>query len=132
MLTVIMLCVPRGDNACSACATNPLPVPFSPVIKMFASDGATREIISMTGRMAGASAIKLGAPPRNNWLAASSRRPLRNASASSTCVRTIASRRSLSHGLGTKSRAPRFIASTARSIVAHAVITTIGKVLSIS
>src|SRR5213076_1648617 len=50
----------------------------------------------------------------------------------SICVRTIESNRSLSQGFGTKSRAPRFIASTARSIVAHAVITTMGRVLSIS
>ena len=52
MFTVIMLCDVRGESACSACAINPLPVPFSPVIKMFASDGATREIISKTGRIA--------------------------------------------------------------------------------
>ena len=45
-------------------------------------------------------------------------------------VLTTAINRSLSHGFGIKSRAPRFIASTARSIVAHAVITTIGSVLS--
>src|SRR5207244_2513951 len=43
-----------------------LPVPFSPVIKMFASDGATREIISSTGRMAADSAMMLGAPPRRS------------------------------------------------------------------
>jgi len=63
---VIMLCDARGERACSACAINPLPVPFSPVIKMFASDGATREIISKTGRIAGDSAIKFGAPPRRS------------------------------------------------------------------
>ena len=52
MFTVIMLCEARGESACSACATRPLPVPFSPVIRTFASDGATREIISSTGRIA--------------------------------------------------------------------------------
>ena len=44
----------RGDTACSDCATVPLPVPFSPVIRTLASDGPTLAIISSTGRMAGA------------------------------------------------------------------------------
>ena len=130
MFTVIMLCVARGESACNACAIKLLPVPFSPVMSTFASDGATREIISTTGRIDGASAIMFGTLPTRSLLAASSFWPLRNALPSSICVRTIVSKRSLSHGFGTKSRAPRFIASTARSIVAHAVITTIGNVLS--
>jgi hypothetical protein len=125
-----MLWDARSENACSACAIRLLPVPFSPVMRTFASDGATREIISITGRIEGASAIKFGTFPPRSLLAASSFRPLRNALANSICVRTIVSSRWLSHGFGTKSRAPRFIASTARSIVAHAVITTIGRVLS--
>ena len=45
---------------------------------------------------------------------------------------TIVSNRWLSQGLVTKSRAPRFIASTASSMLAQAVITTIGSVESIS
>ena len=49
---------------------------------------------------------------------------------SSTCVRTIASSRALSHGFWTKSRAPRRIASTATSTLPHAVITTTGSVAS--
>jgi hypothetical protein len=36
---------------------------FRLVIKMFASDGATREIISKTGRIAGDSAINFGRTP---------------------------------------------------------------------
>ena len=89
MFTVIMLCDARCESACSARATRPLPVPFSPVMSTFASDGATREINSSTGRIRGDSAMMFGALPRSNWFAASSRRPFRNAPASSICVRTI-------------------------------------------
>ena len=38
-LTVTIGRFARGDTACSACATRPLPVPFSPVISTLASDG---------------------------------------------------------------------------------------------
>ena len=59
---------------------------------------------------------------------ASSRCCRRSARASSTCVRTIASSRALSHGFWTKSRAPRRIASTATSTLPQAVITITGSV----
>jgi hypothetical protein len=85
----------------------------------------------MTGRIAGDSAIKLGMVPRRSSFSASSFRSRRSAEASSICVLTIASNRWLSQGFVTKSRAPRFIASTANSTVAQAVITTIGRLLSI-
>ena len=61
---------------------------------------------------------------------ASSRRLRRSARPSSTCVRSVASRRALSHGFWMKSRAPRRIASTATSTLPHAVITTTGSVAS--
>ena len=82
MFTVIMLCDARGESACNACAIRLLPVPFSPVMSTFASDGATCEIISTTGRIDGASAIMFGTFPARSLLAASSFRPLRNALAS--------------------------------------------------
>src|ERR1700674_1958740 len=66
MLTVIMLCDARCESAWSARATRPLPVPFSPVINTFASEGATREINSSTGRIRGDSAMIFGALPRSN------------------------------------------------------------------
>ena len=44
--------VERSETECSVCATSPLPVPFSPVMRTLASDGPTREITSSTGRMA--------------------------------------------------------------------------------
>ena len=66
--------------------------------------------------------------PRSSEFSASRRCPLRSALASSTCVRTIASSRALSHGFWMKSRAPRRIASTATSTLPQAVMTTIGSV----
>ena len=67
---------------------------------------------------------------RSAEFSASSRSRARRARPSSTWVRTMASRRALSHGLATKSRAPRRIASTASSTLAQAVITTTGSVQS--
>ena len=96
------------------------------MINTFASDGATRAIRSRTCRIGGDSAIKLGGAPGGCLVLASSFTLSRSASANSICVRTTLSRRSLSHGFGTKSRAPRFIASTATSTVDHAVMTIIG------
>ena len=118
----------RGDSAWIACATSPLPVPFSPVIRTFASDGAVRSMSSRTGLIAGERAIRGGAPSKLRRAAPSSWRPRRNARLSSTCVRTMASSRALSHGFCTKSRAPRRIASTAMSTLAHAVSTMTGSV----
>ena len=131
IFTVIIACDARGETAWIARATRLFPVPFSPVIRTLASDGATRETISTTGRIAGDCAIKFGMVPRRSSFCASSFRSRRSAEASSICVFTMANNRWLSQGLVTKSRAPRFIASTANSTVAQAVITTIGRVLSI-
>ena len=97
-----------------------------------ASDGPTRAISSSTGCIAGDSAISIGRPSalRDAVLGLE---PLLRAAArgrAPTCVRTIASSRSLSHGFSTKSRAPRRIASTATSTMPQAVITTTGSVAS--
>ncbi len=125
--TVTIGRVARGDTAWSACATRLLPVPFSPLMSTLASDGPTRAITSSTGRMATDSASSGERPSAMSaWLASSSRRPRRIARPSAVCVRTIASRRSLSHGFCTKSRAPRRMASTATSTEPQAVITTTG------
>ena len=119
----------RLDTACSARATTPLPVPFSPRIRTLASDGPTREMTCSTACIAGDSAISLGMPsPRSSEFSASRRWPLRSAWLSSICVRMIASSRALSHGFWMKSRAPRRIASTATSTLPQAVITTTGSV----
>ena len=103
-------------------------MPFSPVISTLASDGAVRSMSSMTGFIAGERAIRGGAPSKLRRAAPSSWRPRRSARLSSTCVRTMASSRALSHGFCTKSRAPRRIASTATSTLAHAVSTMTGSV----
>ena len=63
---------------------------------------------------------------RSTRFSASSRWLRRSARASSTCVRTTASTRSLSQGFWMKSRAPRRMASTASSTVPQAVMTTTG------
>ena len=52
----------RTETACSAWATTPLPVPFSPVIRTLASDGPTRAMTSSTGRIAADWAIRVGPP----------------------------------------------------------------------
>ena len=73
-------------------ATRPLPVPFSPVISTFASDGPTREIICSTGCMAADCAISVGwpsPPPRSSEFSASRRWPWRSAWLNSACVRRI-------------------------------------------
>ena len=122
----------RVEAACSTRATIPLPAPFSPVIRTLACEGPTRAIASSTGCIARASAIMNGRlSPRSRIFSCSSCRPLRNARPSSTWVRSTASSRSFFHGLVTKSRAPRRIASTASSTLPQAVITTTGSVLSI-
>ena len=48
--------------------------------------------------------------------------------ASAICVRRMETSRAFSHGFATKSRAPRRMASTARSTLAQAVMTTTGSV----
>ena len=110
----------------------PFPVPFSPVMRTFASEGATRETSSITGRICGESEIMFGILPREQfvfclepaWL-------LRIALPSAICVRTIVSRRSLSHGLGNKIARTEFHRFDRRDrSVAHAVMTTIGSVSS--
>src|SRR5579864_8289804 len=63
-------------------------------------------------------------------VSASSRSARRMMRYKSTCVRIMLSRRWLSHGFWMKSRAPRRMASTASSTLPHAVITTIGILLS--
>ena len=119
----------RLDTACSARATTPLPVPFSPRIRTLASDGPTREITWSTPCIDGDSAMIFGMPsPRRSEFSASSRCPLRSAWLNSICVRTMASSRALSQGFWMKSRAPRRIASTATSTLPQAVITTTGSV----
>ena len=121
----------RLETAWSVRATTSFPVPGSPVINTLASEGPTRAISSITGFMAGASAIRLGRPSvRSSRFSASSRWPRFSAVLSSICVRTMASRRGLSQGFWMKSRAPRRMASTATSTVPHAVITTTGTVES--
>ena len=128
-----------GDQRRAARATRPraatarrvpLPVPFSPVMRTLASDGPTRATMSSTGRIAADSAISVGrfvpwsrqdagSRPRAAGCGAARGR------APPACARRPAAR-SLSHGFWMKSRAPRRIASTARSTVPHAVITTTG------
>ena len=121
----------RGESACKVCATTSLPVPWSPVMRTFASDGPTREIVSMTACMEGALAMKSGLPSaRSRRFSASSRAARCRARCSSTCVRMIEMRRSFSQGFWIKSRAPRRIASTASSTLAQAVITITGTVAS--
>ena len=121
----------RGEIACSVCATISLPVPGSPVISTFASDGPTFATSRSTGCIAGASAISVGrSTPRSSRFSASSRRPLRSARLSSICVRRMLVSRSFSQGFWMKSRAPRRMASTATLTLLHAVITTTGIVLS--
>ena len=132
MFTVIMILLALLESKWSARATSPLPVPFSPVIRTLASEGATRVINSITGRIWGELEMMSGIFPRSSSFFASSCWLLRSALPSAIWVRTMARRRSLSHGLGTKSRAPSFIASTARSIVAQAVMTTMGNVSSLA
>ncbi len=98
-----------------------------------ASDGPTREMTCSTLCIDADSAMTFGMPsPRSSEFSASSRCPLRSAWLNSICVRTIASRRALSHGFWMKSRAPRRIASTATSTLPQAVITTTGSVGSIA
>ena len=78
----------RVETACSACATAPLPVPFSPVMSTFASDGPTRAISCKTGCIAADCAMICG--PRSvlsSRFSASSRCPCRKARLRSTCVR---------------------------------------------
>ena len=97
----------RLETECSARATTPLPVPFSPRMSTLASDGPTREITCSTFCIAGDSATILGKPSlRSSEFSASSRWPLRSAWLSSICVRMIESSRALSHGFWMKSRAP--------------------------
>ena len=52
MFTATKGLVARADTACSHRATSSLPVPCSPVIRTFASEGPTRAITSRTGRIA--------------------------------------------------------------------------------
>ena len=119
----------RLDTLCSALATTPLPVPFSPRMSTLASDGPTLAITCSTFCMADDSATRFGMPSlRSSEFSASSRWPLRSAWLSSICVRMIDSSRALSQGFWMKSRAPRRIASTATSTLPHAVITTTGSV----
>ena len=60
MLTETMSLDARAETACSVRATTSFPVPCSPVINTFASDGPTRVIASKTGCMAGAVAMNSG------------------------------------------------------------------------
>ena len=118
----------RGPEAWRAAATTPFPVPFSPAMSTLASLGPTRCTSSTTGRIAGDSATKTG--PLSRWArwAAANRSPSLSARRNAIWFRATASTRALSHGFWMKSRAPRRIASTATSTLAHAVITTTGKV----
>ena len=101
------------------------------MISTLASDGPTRAMSSSTGSMAGEVAIRVGASSASSAVFSASRRwPRRRARPSSTWVRRIDSRRSLSQGFSTKSRAPDRIAWTAISTLPQAVMTTTGRVLS--
>jgi len=123
----------RRDTAWRARATVPLPVPFSPVMSTFASEGPTRAMSCNTGCIEGDSAMSRTLPSsRRRLISASSRWPLRRACPSSIWVRTMASSRAFSQGFWMKSRAPRRMASTASSIEPQAVITTTGTEGSIS
>ena len=121
----------RGDRMCSVRATTSFPVPCSPVTITLASEGPMRAMVCNTGCMAGADAIKSGAPSARNRRASASRCWVRcNARCNSTWVRKMASRRSFSQGFWIKSRAPRRMASTASRTLPHAVITITGRLLS--
>ncbi len=126
MLTLTSAFAPRRDCACKACAMTPLPVPFSPSTSTLASLGATRATSSITRRIAGDSAISTSLPPRSSAFSASSRRCRRAPSPSAIWVRTMLSKRVLSHGFSMKSPAPRRSAFTANGTLPHAVITTTG------
>ena len=77
----------RGDDACSHCATSSLPVPCSPVISTFASDGPMRSMSCRIGFIFGDSAIICGRwSRRSRRFSDSSRCARRSARPSSTCV----------------------------------------------
>ena len=123
----------RLDSAYSVRATTSFPLPCSPVISTFASEGPTLEIRRRTGCIASESAINVGRfSARSSRFSASNFCPRRNALPSSICVRSTESSRAFSQGFWIKSRAPRRIASTASSTLPQAVITITGSVLSIA
>src|SRR5690242_17374794 len=99
MSTATNDCCARGDTACSQRATSSLPVPCSPVMTTFASEGPTRSISCSTGCMRGESAMMRGTPSeRRRRFSSSSRCALRMARPSSSCALSVAMRRALSHG----------------------------------
>ena len=137
MFTLMSGLAERGETACKARAMRLLPVPFSPVIRTLASEGPTLSMSSRTGRIDAEFATNsppVTTPP-SSLRSRSSRKALfsasrcwfrRRARASSIWVWAMASTRALSHGFWMKSPAPRRIASTAKSMVAHAVMTITG------
>ena len=117
----------RRDRRWISRATSSLPVPFSPRISTLASVGAVRRMAPNTRSMAGEvpimpdSVCVAAASPLLRWRSsAASRRERRRFSAA---IR-VASRRSFSQGLVTKSAAPFFMASTASSTSLWAVTST--------
>ena len=103
-------------------ATSSLPLPFSPVISTRASVGATR---SMTARMF-LIAVEV---PNMRSLPLRRSRMMRFSLTNcffSVALRTSKSKRWRSGGFSTKSNAPRFVASTAVSIVPCPLIIMIG------
>ena len=145
MLTLTSPLSARELAACSSRAARPLPVPFSPVMSTGASAGPTLAMVSSTGRMAADPATYSSALPalfgrpvvspqsfRRKLFSDSSRALRRRMPASSIWVRTVASTRAFSQGFWMKSRAPRRMASTARSTVAQAVMTTTGGAPSVA
>ena len=133
VLTATRVRSARAESRCSVCATTSLPVPCSPVMRTFASDGPTRAISSSTGRMDGAEAMNAGAPgARRMRFSASSHCARLRLRCNSICVFRTLSRRAFSQGFWMKSPAPRRIASTASSMLPQAVMTTTGSCESIS
>ncbi len=117
----------RFDQSCIRRASRLLPVPGSPVISTLASDGATCRARRTTSCIGAGLATRLPpSPARRIAFSSASRRPRWRACASATWFRSTLSSRWLFQGFSTKSLAPRRIACTATSTVAHAVITTTG------
>ena len=115
----------RRESRWISRATISLPVPFSPRMRTFASVGAARSTSLRTRSIAadcpskGVSGIWASSVARPRSIRASSR--LRRSDAA---LLTVASSRSLLHGLATKSLAPALIASTATDTPPCAVMMT--------
>lgn len=128
MLTEMREASARLEFWCIRFAMTPLPVPFSPVMRMLASESATLSMTSSTGFIARDWAMKPETPSLRSVRFSSRRRPDWSwTSWKRVWERTIEMRRSSSHGFCMKSFAPRCMHSTATPMLAQAVMTTTGR-----